>query len=186
MTLSSRPKRQILAPTLRRAYFECRFGQLHVYQAIPPGGGFDELTTLLCLPAPHAAAAVFQPLLVPLGIDRSVFAIDAPGAGQSDPGAANDAAALADAVLDFLHSLRIRSAHVLAAGAAADAVARLLSLAEGRITRVALCDGAAARIRLTAPGVQVHSITASVAALATGQPDAQTQVGQLRAFLDAP
>ena len=27
---------------LRRAYFDSRYGQLHVHQAIPPGGGFDE------------------------------------------------------------------------------------------------------------------------------------------------
>ena len=36
-------------PRLRRAYFECRYGQLHVHNAIPVGGGFDELTTLVCL-----------------------------------------------------------------------------------------------------------------------------------------
>src|SRR4051794_21687809 len=38
-------------PRLRRAYFECRYGQLHVHNAIPAGGGFDEKTTLVCLHA---------------------------------------------------------------------------------------------------------------------------------------
>ena len=37
------------SPRLRRAYFECRHGQLHVHNAIPDGGGFDEQTTLICL-----------------------------------------------------------------------------------------------------------------------------------------
>jgi hypothetical protein len=32
------------APRLRRAYHDCRYGQLHLHNAIPAGGGFDELT----------------------------------------------------------------------------------------------------------------------------------------------
>ncbi len=84
------PPARAHAPVLRRAYFDCRFGQLHVHQAIPPGGGFDERTTLLCVPAPLTSAAAFQPLLGPFGRDRSVFAIDAPGAGQSDPADTDD------------------------------------------------------------------------------------------------
>ena len=45
MSSSQRPPAR-----LRRSYFDCRFGQLHVHQAIPAGGGFDEAPALVCLP----------------------------------------------------------------------------------------------------------------------------------------
>src|SRR6185437_5388989 len=32
------------AARARRGYFECRYGQLHVHHAMPPGGGFEEGT----------------------------------------------------------------------------------------------------------------------------------------------
>jgi len=40
-----------LAPLVRarRAYFDCRFGQLHVRTAFPTTGGFDEGVPLICL-----------------------------------------------------------------------------------------------------------------------------------------
>ena len=50
----------IASPRLRRAYFECRHGQLHVHNAIPDGGGFDELTTLICL---HGSAGTGRMVL---------------------------------------------------------------------------------------------------------------------------
>jgi pimeloyl-ACP methyl ester carboxylesterase len=116
------------APSLRRAYFDCRYGQLHVYQAIPAGGGFDEATAVMCIPGAPGSGSYFQPLLVPLGHDRSVYAIDVPGQGLSDPppvgaGAAEIAAALAD----FLGSMRIRRINLIAA---ADGAAVALQLAQ--------------------------------------------------------
>jgi len=174
------------APALRRAYFDCRFGQLHVYQAIPPGGGFDERTTLLCLPAPRASAASFQPLLAPLGSDRSVFALDAPGAGQSDPPNTDDIAALAAAALDFLLSMRIRAAHVLADGASEGALAGLLAHAGDRIARVALCATApGAAGGLDGRGVSLLRIAPTIAELGSGTPAAVAQCARLREFLDA-
>jgi pimeloyl-ACP methyl ester carboxylesterase len=174
------------AAVLRRAYFDCRFGQLHVHQAIPPGGGFDERTTLLCVPAPRASAAVFQPLLAPLGRDRSVFAIDAPGAGQSDPPDIDDTQALAAALLDFLQNMRIRTAHVLADGAAVAAVAQLLPQAGGRITRVALCAAAPpAAGDLEGHGAALCLVTPTIAELASVSPEVQAQRTRLREFLDA-
>ena len=47
------------SPRLRRAYFECRHGQLHVHNAIPDGGGFDELTTLICLHGSAGSGRMF-------------------------------------------------------------------------------------------------------------------------------
>ncbi len=43
---------KLTAPTIvrtRRAYFDCRFGQLHVRTAFPTTGGFNEGVTLFCL-----------------------------------------------------------------------------------------------------------------------------------------
>ncbi len=103
------------AARLRRAYFDCRYGQLHVHQAIPPGGGFDEATPLLCLPGRQGSGRFFQPLLAVLGADRSIYAPDLPGCGESDAaGAAAGAEQYALAAIDLLDSLRQRQIDLLA------------------------------------------------------------------------
>lgn len=100
---------------LRRAYFDCRYGQLHVHQAIPPGGGFDEAAPLLCVPGVQGTGRFFQPLLGPLGTDRSIYAPDLPGCGESDSAGANAGAEqYALALIDLLDSLRQRQVDVLA------------------------------------------------------------------------
>jgi len=101
-------------PRVRRGYFESRYGQLHVHNAIPPGGGFEEGTALLCLHSPGQSGRVFQKFLPQLGHDRSVYAPDIPGSGESDgpptrPSPADAAAALGD----FLDSMRFRQIDVL-------------------------------------------------------------------------
>ncbi len=103
-----------VAPRVRRGYFESRYGQLHVHNAIPPGGGFDEDTSLLCLHATPRSAASLLPLLGLMGMDRSVYAPDLPGYGHSDaapsrPGIPEYAAA----VVDFCTSMRFRQIDVL-------------------------------------------------------------------------
>src|SRR6476646_2905990 len=60
------------SPRLRRAYFECRHGQLHVHNAIPAGGGFDEQTTLICLHASSTSGRVFLEFSQLLGASRSI------------------------------------------------------------------------------------------------------------------
>ncbi len=121
---------------LRRAYFDCRYGQLHVHQAIPPGGGFDEATALLCIPGTRGTGASFQALLGPVGADRSVYAPDLPGCGQSD-GAGQGAGAeqYALALLDLLDSLRQRRIDVLAHGAGAAAALALVKLRPEALVR---------------------------------------------------
>jgi hypothetical protein len=140
------------APALRRAYFDCRYGQLHVYQAIPAGGGFDEATPVICLPGVAGDAAVFKPLLAEIGIDRSVFAIDLPGHGHSDGDAQASAAA---AISDFLRSMRIRQANLLVSADAVDVVHKLQKEPPAQLTRIALWDSPDAllqhRLRWTAP-----------------------------------
>jgi pimeloyl-ACP methyl ester carboxylesterase len=69
----------------RRAYFDCRFGQLHVRTAFPTTGGFDEGVTLLCLHSREGSSRNFARFLPEVAADRSVYAPDFPGLGESDP-----------------------------------------------------------------------------------------------------
>jgi pimeloyl-ACP methyl ester carboxylesterase len=99
---------------LRRAYFESRYGQLHVHYAIPAGGGFDESTTLLCLHQSPMSARVFDPLLKLLGRDRSVYAPDTPGYGESDaPPTKPSIADYAATLLEFVDNMRLRKVDLL-------------------------------------------------------------------------
>ena len=109
----SRPA-AISQPRVRRGYFECRYGQLHVHNAIPSGGGFEEATPLLCLHASPHSGRVFVRFLAIAGVGRSVFAPDLPGFGDSDPpparaGVAEHAAAIGD----FLDTMRLRQIDLL-------------------------------------------------------------------------
>jgi pimeloyl-ACP methyl ester carboxylesterase len=99
---------------VRRGYFECRYGQLHMHIAIPPGGGFEEGAPLLCLHSAGVAARLFHKFLPFAGRDRSVYAPDLPGYGESDaPPQRATAAEHAAALGDFLDSMRFRQVDVL-------------------------------------------------------------------------
>lgn len=128
-------------PRLRRAYYDCRYGQLHLHNAIPPGGGFDELTSVICLHGAGESGQVFLPLLPELGARRSVYAFDLPGVGGSDaaPGVPFTEAAV-HAACDFLDNMRIRTVDVLARGAAAAAALQLLGQRGNAVRRVVLID----------------------------------------------
>ena len=103
-----------LAPRVRRGYFESRYGQLHVHNAMPPGGGFNEDTSLLCLHATPRSGGSLLPLLELMGMDRSVYAPDLPGFGNSDPPPGRPGIAdYASAVGDFCASMRFRQIDVL-------------------------------------------------------------------------
>jgi pimeloyl-ACP methyl ester carboxylesterase len=122
-------------PRQRRAYFESRHGQLHVHNAIPVGGGFDELTTLICLHGTGSTGRTFQELSHRLGRTRSIYNPDLPGCGESDgPGAAMSASAYAEAIADFLDSMRFRQVDLLGAGTGA-AVAVELAVLRPKIAR---------------------------------------------------
>ncbi len=142
---------------LRRTYFDCRYGQLHVYQAIPPGGGFDEATALLCIPGSGGEGHFFQALLGPLGADRSIYAPDLPGCGMSDaPPAPFGAEQHALALLDLLDSLRQRRVDVLAHAAGIEIAAVLAAARPGALVRHVVCSAAAPRaveaLRQLVPG----------------------------------
>ena len=124
------------AARLRRAYFDCRYGQLHVHQAIPPGGGFDEAAPLLCIPGARGTGRFFRSLLGPLGADRSVYAPDLPGCGESDSAGADvGAAQYALALADLLDALRQRRVDVLAHAEGVKTAIALEKLRPGSLVR---------------------------------------------------
>lgn len=126
-------------PRVRRGYFECRYGQLHVHNAIPSGGGFEEGAPLVCLhPIPHSGR-IFERFLAVSGVGRSIFAPDLPGFGDSDPpppraGVAEHAAAIGD----FLETMRLRQIDLLGHGFGALVAAELAATRPGQVRRLVL------------------------------------------------
>jgi pimeloyl-ACP methyl ester carboxylesterase len=126
-------------PRVRRGYFECRYGQLHVHNAIPPGGGFEEGTPLICLHGAAGSGRQFRPLLPLLGRDRSVYAPDLPGCGESDaPERAASAAEYALGIGDFLDTMRLRQVDLLAHGAGAVLAVELALTRAAQVRRMVL------------------------------------------------
>jgi pimeloyl-ACP methyl ester carboxylesterase len=97
----------------RRAYFDCKFGQLHVRTAFPGTGGFDEQVTLVCVHGARASSRTFARFLPEIGDVRSVYAPDLPGCGESDPSPSGNAAEAASAIVDLARDLRLRQIDVL-------------------------------------------------------------------------
>jgi pimeloyl-ACP methyl ester carboxylesterase len=122
-------------PRLRRAYHDCRYGQLHLHNAIPAGGGFDELTPVLCVHGSGETGRVFVPLLQTLGYERSVYAPDLPGCGESDPAPGDTSLeAGVNLLADFLDSMRIRTFDLVARGDG-QVIAQQLAQARGAAVR---------------------------------------------------
>lgn len=174
---------------VRRAYFDCRYGQLHMHYAIPGGGGFDEATPLLCLAGHPGSGRYFVPLLASLGRDRSVYAPDLPACGESDPVDGHVGIAdAAQALYDFLDSMHLRQVDLLAHD---EGVAVALSMLEqrpahiGRLVLSPPSDALDAQVR----GLRHATLLIDLAA---GQNDARSgapleeQAAQLREFLGLP
>ena len=124
---------------MRRGYFECRYGQLHVHNAIPPGGGFEEGTALICLHGAQGTGRSFRPFLALVGRDRSVYAPDLPGYGESDgPLEAMSSSVYAGAIGDFLDTMRLRQVDVLAHGAASVLATELAVTRPQQLRRIVL------------------------------------------------
>jgi len=126
-------------PRVRRGYFECRYGQLHVHNAIPPGGGFEEGTPLLCLHNTTGSGRTFERFLSLAGRDRSVYAPDTPGFGESDPPPSRPSISDYAATLgDFLDTMRFRQIDVLGHQAGSLIAAELAIARPKQVRRVVM------------------------------------------------
>jgi len=124
---------------LRKMYVDCRFGQLHVHTAFPSSGGFDELTPIVCVPPATQTGRAFRPLLRNLGVDRSAYAPDLPGCGESD--VPHEAATVHDqaaAIGDLLDSLGLRQVDVVGYQGGSLTAVELALARPGQVRRVVL------------------------------------------------
>jgi pimeloyl-ACP methyl ester carboxylesterase len=102
-----------IAVRTRRAYFDCQFGQLHVRTAFPTTGGFDEGVTLICLHSREGSSRSFARFLAEIANERSVYAPDLPGFGESDAAPTFEHTDAAKAVADLSKDLRLRQIDLL-------------------------------------------------------------------------
>jgi pimeloyl-ACP methyl ester carboxylesterase len=124
---------------VRRGYFECRYGQLHVHNAMPPGGGFEEGTALLCVHDLTGSGRLFTRLMTLTGRERTVYAPDLPGFGESDPPPARPSVAeYAAALGDFIDSMRLRQVALLGVRFGALVAAELAATRTAQVSRVAM------------------------------------------------
>jgi pimeloyl-ACP methyl ester carboxylesterase len=135
----------------RRAYFDCRFGQLHVRTAFPATGGFDEQVTLFCLHSTDASSRTFGRFLPELADVRSVYAPDLPGYGESDPSPARSVADAAAAIFDLAKDLRLRQIDLLGVVDYGAEVAVELAAAQPDLVRRLVLAGAPSADRLDLP-----------------------------------
>lgn len=98
---------------LRRAYFDCKYGQLHVRTAFPATGGFDEQVTLFCLHSREGSSRSFGRFLPEIADERSVYAPDLPGFGESDPAPSFGFTEAASSISDLARELRLRQIDLL-------------------------------------------------------------------------
>jgi len=122
----------------RRAYFDCKFGQLHVRTAFPTTGGFDEQVTLICLHPMDASSRTFNGLLSELADVRSVYAPDLPGYGESDSSPARSIADAASAISDLADDLRLRQIDLLGIQYGADVALELAAARPELVRRLVL------------------------------------------------
>jgi len=127
----------------RRAYFDCRFGQLHVRTAFPATGGFDEQVTLFCLHADQSSSRAFAPFLPEIADVRSVYAPDLPGLGESDPSPSSSFAEAAGAISDLADDLRLRQIDLLGVHSGASVALDLASARPTLVRRLVLAGVAA-------------------------------------------
>jgi pimeloyl-ACP methyl ester carboxylesterase len=126
---------------LRKMYVDCRFGQMHVHTAFPSNGGFDERVPLVCVHSSPSTGRAFRTIGAELGQDRSVYAPDLPGYGESEaPESAPSIAEYAAAVGDLLDTLRLREVDLLAHQSGSFVAAELAVSRPMQVRRVILAS----------------------------------------------
>ena len=143
-----------------------------MHNSIPPGGGFEEAAPLLCLHDCPGSGRVFAQFLALAGRDRSVYAPDLPGFGESDPppgvaGIEDYAAAIGD----FLDSMRLRRLDVLGQRVGALIGTELAVTRPGQIGRVVMVSAPL----LTAEERQAAVLARGSSAAGDGLPRAAAQ-----------
>jgi pimeloyl-ACP methyl ester carboxylesterase len=122
----------------RRAYFDCKFGQLHVRTAFPTTGGFDEEVTLFCLHPQDGSSRTFNGFLPELADVRSVYAPDLPGYGESDSSPMGSIADAATAICDLANDLRLRQIDLLGVQYGAEVILELAASRPELVRRLVL------------------------------------------------
>jgi len=90
---------------VRRHYVNCRFGQIHMY-SVRPAVPKPQKTPLLFFHQNPKSSIEYKPLLLEMGKDRMVLAMDTPGYGGSDrPDEVPNMSAYAGAMADALDSM---------------------------------------------------------------------------------
>ena len=133
-----------MAVRTRRAYFDCKFGQLHVRTAFPTTGGFDEQATLFCLHPIEGSSRTFSRFLTELAELRSVYAPDLPGYGESDSSPMRSIADAATAISDLANDLRLRQIDLLGIQYGAEVALELASARPELVRRLVLAGVATA------------------------------------------
>ena len=139
----SRSSAAPVAVRTRRAYFDCKFGQLHVRTAFPTTGGFDEQVTLFCLHSADAASRLFSRILPELADVRSVYAPDLPGFGESDASPTRSVAEAAIAISDLANDLRLRQIDLRGIQFGAEVAVELAAARPELVRRLVLAGGPA-------------------------------------------
>jgi pimeloyl-ACP methyl ester carboxylesterase len=126
---------------LRKMYVDCRYGQQHVHTAFPSNGGFDERVPLVCVHSCPSTGRAFRRIAAELGQDRSVYAPDLPGYGESEtPESAPSVAEYAAAVGDLLDTLRLREVDLLAHQTGSFVAAELAVMRPLQVRRIVLAS----------------------------------------------
>jgi pimeloyl-ACP methyl ester carboxylesterase len=169
-----------MAVRTRRAYFDCKFGQLHVRTAFPTTGGFDEQVTLFCLHPIDGSSRTFSRFLAELAELRSVYAPDLPGYGESDSSPMRSITDAATAISDLANDLRLRQIDLLGIQYGAE-VALELAAARPELVRRLVLAGLPAAERLSQVKQQRLMISVADHGEAFDAPPALAQ--QISAFL---
>jgi len=142
-----------VAVRTRRAYFDCRFGQLHVRTAFPTTGGFDEQVATFCLHPSASTSRIFSRFLPLFAAQRSVYAPDLPGCGESDVGPDAEPGTAALAVADLAADLRLRQIDVVGLQGGARAAVELARIQPALVRRLVLVglDAADSVVGVTRP-----------------------------------